>query len=192
MNISHEPERILVNGQPYLRFHQNIILSADLRKLLSISTFKPKYATLHWTAGSYNTLHKDYHFLIDQQYVYVSETINSRFHYHCYKANSGNFGIGICGMAGATTEYMGKYPITQNQIEATAKIVSILIKKFNIEFYDHAYFAELNGYANQRWDCQYKYKTDDAMLGLIASSEVGKSIFEVVNQKAKWYLNRYF
>lgn len=102
--------------------------------------------TLHWTAGAHrpSALDKEhYHFLVDSDGTVYSgdhppedniNTADDDYAAHVRNANTGNIGIGLCGMAGAIERPFsaGRFPLTTPQIAAAAKLAAQLCDKYDI------------------------------------------------------------
>jgi len=116
---------------------------------------------LHWTAGRYGQRFDDYHFSLDAGgAVYQNkECPPGVWTSHCWRRNTGNIGIAVEAMYGATTEDAGDYPVTRCQIESMAALVAKLMRRYSIPIervMTHAEAADLDGYGPattcERWD----------------------------------------
>lgn len=100
---------------------------------------------IHWTAGTYYPCQTDlehYHFLIDKDGKIYEGKYKPEDNENCYDGkyaahtgggNTGAIGIGLCGMSNfSNRNNIGKYPLTQKQIEACFKLCAKLSKKYNI------------------------------------------------------------
>lgn len=142
---------------------------------MGIELGKPRFITLHWTAGSYQQTHDCYHFNITGD-GRVIRTLDLKIKgSHVWGRNTGNIGVALCAMANART-----LP-TKKQIEVCAALVADLSVQFDIGFNDvelaqrhkvingqrvpvagqmavncitdHAAWARCDGYYPDRWDC---------------------------------------
>lgn len=88
---------------------------------------------LHWTAGRYDQHFPDYHIGIDEFGRYsVAEEDFAVTLAHTWKRNSGSIGIALeCGF-GASSNDLGEYPPTNEQIEAVSRLVALLATTFEI------------------------------------------------------------
>ena len=153
---------------------------------------KPDRITLHWTAGSYTQTFNDYHGCIrgdGRRGATRPLTIKGA---HTWGRNSGNIGESLCAMAPGC-------PVKPEQVETMAAVVAEHCHRFNIPLRgvvklpamrvqgsrlvaipgktilaptvaDHAWYARADGYYPDRWDIGATY--------------------EVVMEKAAWYLQR--
>lgn len=82
---------------------------------------------LHWTAGRYGQKFDDYHINIDADgSLWASTEDFSEALAHTWHRNTAAIGITLCCCYGATTDNLGDYPPTQEQIEAMAQVVAVL------------------------------------------------------------------
>ena len=136
---------------------------------------KPRFITLHWTAGSYQQTFDHYHFNVTGDGRIISTLPLSIKGSHVWGRNTGNIGVALCAMANART-----LP-TKKQCETTAALIADLCYQFGIDFdstelaqrhkvqndkripidgqmaincvTDHAAYARCDGYYPDRWDC---------------------------------------
>lgn len=110
---------------------------------------KPKYITLHWSAGPYNVTFPHYHFNILGDGS-VKQTLSIQYKgSHTWHRNSNNIGVSMSCM------FDGKLPPTKKQLDATARCVAELMGIYGISIdavKDHAFYAKLDDYASLRWD----------------------------------------
>lgn len=110
---------------------------------------KPERITLHWTAGNHSQTFDHYHWCVRGDGEVVQTLSLQLLGSHCWKRNTGNVGVAMCGMAPG-------FPITAKQREATARLVAELCGVLGIDLadvHDHAHYARLDGYYPDRWDC---------------------------------------
>jgi len=96
---------------------------------------KPVQLVLHWTAGLYTQYGwKDYHINIDGDGdVHITGRDFAESLPHSYMKNAASIGITLDCAYGATTEDLGDYPPTEEQIEAMAKVIAVLSEALDIE-----------------------------------------------------------
>lgn len=75
-----------------------------------------KRMTVHWTGGDYTTGYDDYHFFgvwnRAKREAHIVKALSIKtMGEHAFKANTGNVGLSLCGMAGATRGNLGNYQI---------------------------------------------------------------------------------
>ena len=79
---------------------------------------------LHWSAGRYDTCFDDYHINITGDgSIYVATDDLSEVLNHTWRRNSGAIGISLCCAYGATTNDLGSYAPTADQIEVMAQVI---------------------------------------------------------------------
>lgn len=82
---------------------------------------------LHWTAGRYGQMYDDYHVNIDRDgSIWASTDDFSETLTHTWHRNTASIGITLCCGYGATTNDLGDYPPTSEQIDAMAQVVAVL------------------------------------------------------------------
>lgn len=104
-----------------------------------------KRIIIHWTAGAYaasKTDKKHYHFIVDGAGRVVSgdltpeDNLSTKTAYaaHTRGLNTGSIGVALAAMHGATERPFsaGKYPITDKQVDALAKLVARLCDEYDI------------------------------------------------------------
>ena len=148
---------------------------------------KPVQVVLHWSAGLYSQYSwSDYHINIDGDGdVHITGRDFAEPLPHSYMKNAASIGITLDCAYGATTDDLGDYPPTEEQIEAMAKIMAVLSEalgtEIDIEHFpshsEHAdnadgyivYFKDPTNYPNntygvqsncERWDLQRLRNTD--------------------------------
>ena len=147
---------------------------------------KPVQMILHWTAGKYYGYFSDYHINIDGDGdVHITGRDFAQSLPHNYMKNAASIGITLCCAYNATTNDLGDYPPTEEQIEAMAKVIAVISEALGIEIDVHhcpshsesadnidwvKYFPDYTGYENntygvqsncERWDLQRLRMTDD-------------------------------
>lgn len=155
---------------------------------LAADVGKPVQIVLHWTAGKYNqySFH-DYHINIDGDGdTHITERDFARTIPHSYMKNTASIGVTLCCAYNATTNDLGDYPPTEDQITAMAQVIAVLSEALGIEIdTDHCithgehadnldaykvYFADYTGFfrnqygpqANcERWDLQKLRDTEE-------------------------------
>lgn len=154
---------------------------------------------LHWTAGHYGHVYKDYHLSVDydgQIYAPCNETDLNIYRSHTWLRNSNSIGVAICGCYKAVANHgkdadLGNEPVTQNQIETLAIICAILCKYGKIPLEDmltHCEIALRDGYGpyqgdpDLRWDLWFLRDNSDGQM---------KNGGDVIRGKARWYLQNY-
>lgn len=140
----------------------------------------PERITLHWTAGNYDQTFDHYHFCVKGSGEVVQTLSLKLKGSHCWKRNSGNIGVSMCCMAS------NKFPPTDKQREATARLVAELMGIYGIaleDVQDHAYWAKADKYFPERWDIgpemvpmreRIKKYRQQLESGKIANTLVGK------------------
>lgn len=146
---------------------------------------KPVQVVLHWTAGKYYGIFNDYSINIDGDGdVHITNRDFARPTGHNYMKNSASIGLTLCCAYNATTNNLGEYPPTEEQIEAMAKVMAVLSEALDLEidivhFPSHGssadgldfeiYYADPTGFpfnhygprSNcERWDLQKIRDTD--------------------------------
>ena len=82
---------------------------------------------LHWTAGDYDTCYSDYHVNITKDgTTYVTNTDLSLKINATYQRNSGSVSISLCCAKDASTEKIGDFPPTEDQINSMIQVVAAL------------------------------------------------------------------
>lgn len=145
---------------------------------------------LHWTAGNYNQVFKDYHVCIkgDGTAWFTTDDLAAVLA-HTWKRNTGAIGISLCCCYDAQFPHqLGTCPPTPQQIEVTAQILAIISRELGIPIEDkyimtHAEIAVVDGYGpysgdpDTKWDL-YQLKDYD---------EQWKAGGFVLRGKAKFY-----
>ncbi len=147
---------------------------------------KPVQVVLHWTAGKYYSYFDSYSINIDGDGdIHIRNRDFSKPTGHNYYKNAASIGITLCCAYNATTNDLGEYAPTEEQIEAMAKIMAILSEALGtdidiVHFPTHGesamnfdytvYFPDYTGYPNnvygpaancERWDLQKIRDTDE-------------------------------
>ena len=82
---------------------------------------------LHWTAGRYGQMYDDYHINIDRDgSIWASTDDFSETLAHTWHRNTASIGITLCCGYGSTTNDLGDYPPTSEQIDAMAQVVAVI------------------------------------------------------------------
>ena len=148
----------------------------------------PNAITCHWSGGGYNSVHDSYHYCITfnpkTKKAKCEKTCDndSDILAHTWHRNTDNIGISLCCGLNMTENTDGDCPPTIEQIEMAAAKAGELAHKYNIpadKIQDHAYYAELDGYYGERWDCRKYIKGYD------------KNVFELWKDKTLWYKENY-
>lgn len=171
--------RTYVGGRLYFKFTEE-----TMNRLPELLT--PGYVeevTVHWTAGAHNQPYRYYQILIGTDHVLVSANILGwGVHQHTYARNYANIGVSFMAMAGATEQNGGPYAITKVMVERCAWVLAQLKKRYKLGWdciLDHRFWAELDGYANLRWEALWPVPW-----------EGGELLRHVLHRKAKWYLEK--
>ena len=153
-----------------------------------------KRIIIHWTAGSYTASSLDrehYHFLIEgdgkvvrgKHAVTVNDnTQDGEYARHTLSLNTNSIGVALCAMAGATERPFstGKYPITQSQWSALAKLLRQLCDRYSIPVLPrtvltHAEVEPVLGVAQRKkWDVTAT--PEDSPMRLRSPQYVGDQI----------------
>lgn len=180
-------------------------LAADARERIWAEARKfgrePKIY-LHWSAGTYTALFEDYHINITGEgEIFISTEDFSEVLPHTYMRNTGGVGIALACAYGATTDYLGTFPPTPEQIEVMAQTIAavadglwLTIDKEHVMTHGEAAdnedglaLHELYGpqHGCERWDLEY--------LGIPESPGYdpwavdGSRGGDVLRGKANWY-----
>lgn len=145
----------------------------------------------HWCASRYNQTFSDYHYCIQYnpktQKANVVKTCESddELKAHTWQRNTGRIGIALCCAYNATTNDLGDYPPTPQQIEVAAALGGDLIKQYNIpatEVKTHAEWAIIDGYGPYSGDPETRWD-----LWVDNWQGKGKNLSAVIRDKALWY-----
>lgn len=162
-----------------------------------------KYITIHWTAGcSYEPSRFEkqfYHAIIDGNGVahpgYFKPEANmsplkrGKYAAHCGSGNTDNIGVAFCGMGDYKgPANIGKYPLTQRQLEAGLKFIAELCLKYDIAVtpktvFTHYEFGKAHPKTTSRGKIDINYLPWEPQL---KASEVG----DYIRNKIQWYINR--
>ena len=122
---------------------------------------KPVQVVLHWTAGKYYSYFNDYSINIDGDGdVHITNRDFARPTGHNYMKNSASIGITLCCAYNATTNNLGEYPPTEEQIEAMAKIVAVLSEALGIDIDIHHVCTHAESADNQDFVIYYNDPTN--------------------------------
>jgi N-acetyl-anhydromuramyl-L-alanine amidase AmpD len=104
-----------------------------------------KRIVIHWTAGTHKpsaTDRKHYHYIVggDGEVVdgdlpvAANESTNTEYAAHTRGLNTGSIGVSFAAMHGAKQRPFsaGKYPITEEQVDAMTRLVSDLSARYDI------------------------------------------------------------
>lgn len=177
-------KEVFVEGLKYHRIEKDEI-DKHLPSLLANYQFK--FVTGHWTAGRYNRAYSHYQLNIGNDYILLADLSHQgdkNLHGHTWKRNSFNFGWAFMAMFDKTC------PVTPQMIELCAKIMAHLKKKYNLnweQFKEHAYWANLDGYAGLRWDVHLILNDAESKK---AGKPNGELLMERIIRKANWYLTK--
>lgn len=153
-----------------------------------------KGIVFHWSAGRYNQTFKDYHYNITYdpktKKASIIKTCDSdeELKAHTAYRNTGRIGISLSCAYNATTENLGSYPPTDQQIELACSLAGKLIKKYGIkpeddEINTHADWAIVDNYGPgqtcERWD-----------LWVPNWKGTGKNLSRLMRDKSWWYYNQ--
>lgn len=147
----------------------------------------PVRTYLHWTAGQYFTSFNDYHFNIDGDGEIIYTRPIDNVPRATYRRNTGSIAITMCCCYDGTPDDLGDYPPTDAQIEAMARMMSVIAEVFEIpidgeHFMTHGEAADIDGYGlysgdpDCRWDLQILSNGDDWGSG-----------GDTLRGKAEWY-----
>lgn len=160
---------------------------------------------LHWSAGRYDTVFDDYHVNIkgDGEIVVTSdfdEVLN-----HTWKRNTGSVGVSLCAAYQATSNDLGDYAPTEDQIEVMAKVVAAICEGIGIPIdrdhvLTHGEAADnldgLNCHEDygpcttvERWDLQY-LGTEESPVYL-KDYDDPRTGGNVLRGKAIWYSQQF-
>ena len=155
---------------------------------------------LHWTAGGHSPNAVDlkaYHFVISGKGEVVKGVFPveaneapkaGKYAAHCLNCNTGSIGVSLAAMAGAT-EYpfnVGKYPVTQAQVDSLVSFVASLCDKYGIPVtpetvLSHAEVQKNLGIAQKnKWDITYIPE-----LGRTSAKTVGDFLRQKIKEKRK-------
>lgn len=160
---------------------------------------------LHWSAGRYNTCFSDYHInIMGDGSIYASTEDLSEVLNHTWRRNSGAVGISLCCAYGATTNDLGSYAPTSDQIEVMAQVITkvaeglwLTIDKDHVLTHGEAADSEDGIYTYseddcygpkntvERWDLEYLGTDESPSYNPWATD--GSRGGDVLRGKALWY-----
>lgn len=165
---------------------------------------------LHWTAGTYDRLYDEYHVLIDGEgNIFVSTEDFSQVLFHTWYRNSGGIGIALCCADDATTDNLGDFPPTHEQIEMMAKAIATIcdalwlsIDKYHVMTHGEAADND-DGYTGaygmvdaygpkhgcEKWDLEFLGTEESPIYNPWADD--GTRGGDVLRGKAIWYRQSY-
>lgn len=151
---------------------------------------------LHWDVSRYYQYFKeDYHYIISPDGDIVEgnhkpednlDCRDGNYAPHCGGGNTGRIGVCLNGMYGyKDNNHIGEYPLTLEQVEASANLCAKLCKRYAIKIDNvltHAEFGKKNPKSSSNG------KIDICWLpnGITGINEVGKYF----RNKIKWYYNK--
>ena len=106
-----------------------------------------KRIVMHWTAGADGVIDLEadaYHFIVsrdgsvtqgkDKVEDNIPPLVSGQYAAHTWKLNSYSIGVALDAMAGATEAPFswGRYPITEDQVEALCRLVASLSVKYGV------------------------------------------------------------
>ena len=159
---------------------------------------KLKFICIHWSAGAYTNLEREYyHFSIDpsgtvhegllKPEANIPPLYQGKYVPHCGGGNSYAIGVALLGMAGyKSPKAIGNYPLKQEQCEAAWAKVAELCHKYQIPVtpdtvYTHYEFGKRNPKTTSAG------KIDIVFLPFkpeLTPDRVG----DYIRGKVKWYL----
>lgn len=156
---------------------------------------------LHWSAGHYGQFFDDYHINIDKDGSYYIATENlAAILAHTWKRNTGSIGITLaCGYQ-ATSNDLGPEPPTDQQIEAMARVITVLADALDLTIdifrvMTHGEAADnLDGYngAYGDDDCYGPATTCERWdLAILKNGDAWCSGGDTLRGKANWYRATY-
>ena len=158
---------------------------------------------LHWSAGKYYQIFKEYHISIDgtgvlHQTHELKDIVNAT-----YKHNTGTISICLCCAYGATPDNLGDYPPNSRQIETLSRMIAIFADVMGVEIdkyhvLTHGEVADNEDGTNfyepygpkttcERWDLEFLGTSESNVFNPF--DETGKRGGDVLRGKAIWYLN---
>lgn len=159
---------------------------------------------LHWTAGNYETCYTDYHYCIRGDGRIYQTLPPSEICEATYMRNSGSISIALCCAYGASPQWLGEYPPTNEQIETCAKTMAVLSRTLDIPvdiehflthgeagdnedgLYTHLPYGRKN--SCERWDLEYLGVEPSTKFDPYNTNNSGGSI---LRGKAQFYLDNY-
>ena len=159
---------------------------------------------LHWSAGRYYQIFKDYHISIDgtgvlHQTHELKTIVNAT-----YKHNTGTISICLCCAYGATPDNLGDYLPNSRQIETLSRMIaifsnSLLVPVNSDHDLTHGEVADNEDGTNfyepygpkttcERWDLEYLGTRESPIFDPF--NKDGKRGGDIFRGKALWYLNQ--
>ncbi len=156
---------------------------------------------LHWSAGHYGQFFDDYHINIDKDGTcYITTDNFADVLAHTWKRNTGSIGITLaCGYQ-ATSNDLGPEPPTDQQIEAMARVITVLADALDLTIdifrvMTHGEAADnLDGYtgAYGHQDCYGPATTCERWdLAILKNGDAWCSGGDALRGKANWYRSTY-
>lgn len=161
-----------------------------------------KGVVFHWSAGRYNQMFGDYHFMFgpnSEVYQNADAVSSARFATlpHTWNRNTGRLGLCAAAMFNAHPENYGTQPVTRHQVEAMAAFAAGLIRKYGIKLEEcrtHEEWASDDGYGpnsgdpETRWDFWQEIEFDKDGKGVKGISATSGG--DWLRRKIEWYLSQ--
>jgi hypothetical protein len=141
---------------------------------------------LHWSAGRYGQFYEDYHINIDADgSLFISNDNLAVTLSHTWHRNTGAIGISLAACYGATTDNLGDYAPTKDQVEAMAQVIAMLCESLDLTI-DRAHVMT---HAEAAEDDEYGYSTTCERwdLLMLATGDEPWSGGETLRGKGEWY-----
>lgn len=145
----------------------------------------------HWAASRYDQVWEDYHYNI----IFNQKTLKASIVKTCkedtdvlphtWHKNTGRIGISLSCCYGATTNNLGAFPPTPQQIELACSLGGKLVNKYKIseeEIKTHAEWATIDGYGVGSLDPETRWD-----LWVPNWKGKGKNLSQVMRDKTLWY-----
>jgi len=149
----------------------------------------------HWSAGRYDQVFNDYHYNVtfDPENK-CAKVVKSCKHdsdkkAHTWRRNEGRIGIALCCAYNATSENLGSFPPTDEQIEKACALAGSLAHTYSIksdEIKSHAEWASIDGYGPGSGDPETRWD-----LWVTNWKNKGKNLSNVMRDKTLWYKENY-
>lgn len=156
----------------------------------------------HWTAGTNfpndtDLLH--YHYVIDDkgrihQGVFSvkdnENCLDEVYAAHTGGGNTGSIGIAFAGMKGYTSVFnVGRYPLTQVQLEAGWKLGAELVKQYDLDIKDKETIQTHYGFAQRNPKSLSAGKIDITFLPSMPNVQRNE-IEDLFREKVLWYMDK--
>jgi hypothetical protein len=145
----------------------------------------------HWSGGKYDQIFSDYHYnIIFNQKTLKAEIVktckeDTDILSHTWHRNTGRIGVSLSCCYNATTNNLGSFPPTVQQIELACSLCGKLINKYKIpkeEVRTHAEWALEDGYGVGSLDPETRWD-----LWIPNWKGKGKNLSVVMRDKSLWY-----